>query len=631
MSDWFETFNNALPAVNIQVPGAPTGVIASLAAGGAISVSLTPPLDNGGALITGYQVFLFPGNIPSSISTSTTIVVGGTTLGTTYTAIAYAINGKGASLPSAQSNAVLAMTAPAAPTNVVATAANSRATVTFTPSASNGGSPITGYLATASPTGQTATGDAAGDPITILGLTPGVNITISVQALNAAAPSVASVASNVVTPVVSTKPDAPIIGTLTVIGTTLSCTFTPPANDGGSAINQYEINYVLNGVPRGGAGTATSSPAILSNVANGTYTVNINAANSNGIGPPSAASNAVIVTGIAIGTAAIVELSDVASGAGSATSGAGAPGQVTKLQVLFIGMSAAGQGSSGGAPVPTNGNTQSIGWTQATAGAFPITQNRIYRGLNGVAPTLYQTIAAATSYVDTAATNCIGSVPTPHNAANQTWPANGYKYQVSAVDSQGTEGPKSTTQIFYLYNGGPEGAQGHGFQSNVNLGLSANYSDNTGAPPAGGLSILNTVTSSFADWLQNIGNNAPFWNLWCGTGSTAQVYAFLNISIKPSVANQTFNMWIEYRTDGNTDPVGGQAGITGVGNSAALYGPQMQANVWATYKLPLSLLMLGAPAEAGIVEGMFYKLGMADQTGLSANHYWISNVYLTPT
>lgn len=319
--------------------------------------------------------------------------------------------------------------------------------------------------------------------------------------------------------------------------------------------------------------------------------------------------------------------SDAITAAGHLNPG---PGQVTGLQIMFQGMNAAGQGTSASAPVPTNPNTQGIGWTQAVAGTYPITQNNIYRSTNGGAFTLLATISAATSYTDTAATNCVGSASTPHNSVGQAWAANGYLYKVSAVDGQGVEGPLSTTQIFVYYKGAQ---QKWGMGGDVNNGVTSTYNDTTGASPYGTEDLLNTTTS-FGDWLPYAGNNATQWNIWCGTGSPAQVFAYLNISIKPSVANQTFNAWVEYRNDSNIDPQGSQPGITGIGNVSALYGPQAQAGVWATYKLPLSLLMVTATVDyppGGVVGGMFYKLGLADQTGLSANHYWVDNVYLSPT
>lgn len=89
-------------------------------------------------------------------------------------------------------------TVPGAPTIGTATAGNTEATVTFTAPASDGGSPITGYRVTSSPSGITATGSAS--PITITGLTNGTSYTFTVAAQNLLGYGPESSASNSVTP-----------------------------------------------------------------------------------------------------------------------------------------------------------------------------------------------------------------------------------------------------------------------------------------------------------------------------------------------------------------------------------------------------------------------------------------------
>ena len=91
------------------------------------------------------------------------------------------------------------ITVPGAPTNVVATAGNTIAAITFTAPTNNGGAPVTTYTATSNPGGLTGTGPAA-SPITVAGLTNGAAYTFTVKATNSAGQGPASPASAAITP-----------------------------------------------------------------------------------------------------------------------------------------------------------------------------------------------------------------------------------------------------------------------------------------------------------------------------------------------------------------------------------------------------------------------------------------------
>jgi hypothetical protein len=88
--------------------------------------------------------------------------------------------------------------APDAPTSVTATIANAQSVISFTAPVYNGGSEITSYTVTSSPSGITATGSAS--PITITGLTNETAYTFTVQATNTFGISASSSPSNSVTP-----------------------------------------------------------------------------------------------------------------------------------------------------------------------------------------------------------------------------------------------------------------------------------------------------------------------------------------------------------------------------------------------------------------------------------------------
>ncbi len=91
--------------------------------------------------------------------------------------------------------------APTAPTNVVATAGNGQASLTFTTPSENGGSAITGYIATSNPGGITGTSAGAATAITVTGLANGTAYTFTVAASNATGTSLTTGTSNsVITP-----------------------------------------------------------------------------------------------------------------------------------------------------------------------------------------------------------------------------------------------------------------------------------------------------------------------------------------------------------------------------------------------------------------------------------------------
>lgn len=163
--------------------------------------------------------------------------------------------------------------APSEPTNVIATAGNASAQVSFTAPANSGGAPITTYTVTAQPGGATTTG--ATSPINVSGLANGTAYTFTVTAANSVGISAASVASNSVTPVAPPAatellPDAGFesgnggwtaftIGTLTRVAA--------PVHGGSSALRIASPSTTTNLVGM------TQNSAVTNSIAGKQYTV----------------------------------------------------------------------------------------------------------------------------------------------------------------------------------------------------------------------------------------------------------------------------------------------------------------------------------------------------------------------
>jgi len=267
------------PTTPIPVPDAPTNVVA-VAGDGRATVSWTAPSANGGP-ITSFSVNWSIGCCASSAGSPVTVT--GLTNGTSYTFTVTAINSYGAGPASALSNAVTptASTVPGAPTNVIATAGNGQATLSWTAPSANG-SPITGYTANWSGGSQVC----GGSPCMVTGLINGTSYAFTVTATNAVGTGPASVASNAVTPI--SVPGAPT-GVSAAAGNSQATVIWSAPSANGSPITGYTVTWSA------GTTACSSSPCIVSPLSNGTsYTFTVTATNGIGTGPPSPPSNAVV-------------------------------------------------------------------------------------------------------------------------------------------------------------------------------------------------------------------------------------------------------------------------------------------------------------------------------------------------
>ncbi len=151
--------------------------------------------------------------------------------------------------------------APGAPTIGVATATGATtATVALTAPASDGGATITSYTATSSPAGGAGTLSQAGSgTISVTGLTAGVAYTFTVTATNSAGTSVASAASNSITPI--------SVSTITVPEATY-VSASAPTNINGLSVgglaagSTYQVALALSPIPTGASLKLTTTTGL---------------------------------------------------------------------------------------------------------------------------------------------------------------------------------------------------------------------------------------------------------------------------------------------------------------------------------------------------------------------------------
>jgi hypothetical protein len=198
------------------------------------------------------------------------------------------------------------VTVPDAPTDLVATPGDSSVSLAFTPPANDGGATITGYIVTILPD-NVSQNVGPTSPITITGLTNGVEYSFKLAAVNSAGASVDSSSSNTVTPEAPPTPGVPSEPMITdvVLGVNqVTVFFNPPTSDGGSPILKYigtatpvtskgikDVQMNQNGTPLGTIPSVvvegTSSPLVIAPLLNGvTYSFSVLAVNANGEGLP---------------------------------------------------------------------------------------------------------------------------------------------------------------------------------------------------------------------------------------------------------------------------------------------------------------------------------------------------------
>jgi len=221
------------------------------------------------------------GSSQSCSSSGTTCTIRGLNNGTTYaiTVVARSVAGtSSAALASGTPRSV-----PEAPSISRVTRGNTDVTVTWTPNG-DGGSAITGYRATATPSGRMC--ESVAQTCTISGLANGFPQTIQVVARNAVGTSQPSAPSTSVTP--ATTPQAPEIDSATRLNGGAVIAWDPPADNGGDDVVSYLVR-VTQGSNFVSEATTTERSLTLDGLSNGViYGVTVSATNTVGTSGPSA-------------------------------------------------------------------------------------------------------------------------------------------------------------------------------------------------------------------------------------------------------------------------------------------------------------------------------------------------------
>ena len=199
--------------------------------------SLIVAWNSGGSVepILEYTASAHAGSSSASCSsTGATCTIRGLNNGTNYSISVVARSAAGISQATLASGTP--RTVPDAPSTPHVTRGNTDVTVTWTPQG-DGGAPITGYRATATPSGQTC--ESLTETCTISGLPNGVPQTIQVVAHNSVGTSQPSAPSANVTP--ATVPDSPTSLSANATDGGAELEWSPSSRDGGDPITGYRV------------------------------------------------------------------------------------------------------------------------------------------------------------------------------------------------------------------------------------------------------------------------------------------------------------------------------------------------------------------------------------------------------
>lgn len=279
--------SNLMTGKPVGTPPAPSIISASSTPTGAI-VRFTPPSSNGGAAITNYAYTVKNATgteRPVAVSpaiTASPLSITGLTVGEKAVIKILAINSYGNGTLSSEVSVIPG--APSAPTITSLTGVDSALIVKFTQPNSATEPPVTSYEYTIDAGVTYFKLATTTSPFRISDLINGKSYSVQLRAVNTVS---SSSLSNVVSGSPTNLPSAPSITGVSTTDGLVSVYFTPPANDGGSAVLGYK--YSSDGTSFTSA-YGTTSPIIFEGLAVGlTYNLYIKAFNVSGDGTTSAA------------------------------------------------------------------------------------------------------------------------------------------------------------------------------------------------------------------------------------------------------------------------------------------------------------------------------------------------------
>ncbi len=244
-----------------QVPVTPPVITSVVEGDRTLTVTVTPPADDGDSPVLGYQYSLDGGTTWTTGLVDAEFAITGLDNGTAYDLTVRAVNAIGASAATAVVTKT-PQTVPYAP-SFTTTPGIEQVTVTYSAPADDGGWPITGYEYTLD--GGSSWTSAGPSPL-VLALPAGDEVAVAVRAVNALGGG-SNDAAQLVTPY--TTPSAPSVVSALAMNHRVVVTLDPPDSDGGRLVTAYK--YSVDGgttwVTRPDAATSFTISGLTNGVA----------------------------------------------------------------------------------------------------------------------------------------------------------------------------------------------------------------------------------------------------------------------------------------------------------------------------------------------------------------------------